>query len=141
MIVVDTSLALQWLLHEPDTERAEVLIGRDDLAAPDIILLEAANVLSKKVRQRQIGEQQAREGLLFLRSNISTLLPSDTFVDRAFDISVEISHPAYDCVFLACAERLSAQLATRDASFAKRASERGYAGIFAASASSDPERN
>jgi predicted nucleic acid-binding protein len=135
VIVVDTSVALQWLLVEPDAEKAEDLIARDDLAAPDIILLEAANVLSKKVRLQQIATEQAGEGLRFLRANIPTLLPSDTVVDRAFEISLEISHPVYDCMFLACAERLEARLLTRDAPFSRRADERGYGHLLAESGS------
>ncbi len=131
MIVVDTSIALQWLLPEPGAVEAEALIARTDLAAPHTILLEAANVLSKKVRLKQIGLDQAQEGLTFLRSRISTLLPGASVVDRAFEISLEISHPAYDCMFLATAEQLGAKLVTRDAPFAKRAMERGYGHMLA----------
>ncbi len=126
MIVVDTSIALEWLLPEAGAAEAELLINRDDLAAPDIILLEAANVLSKKVRLQQIGLEQAREGLKFLRANVPNLIPSESVVDRAFEISLELSHPAYDCMFLAAAEWLDARLVTRDAPFAKRVVERGY---------------
>jgi predicted nucleic acid-binding protein len=131
VIVVDTSVALQWLLLGADDQQAEALIAQDDLVAPDIILLEAANVLSKKVRLKQIELAQASEGLRFLRANIPTLVPCDTLVDRAFEISLEISHPAYDCMFLACAERLESKLVTRDALFQKRVSERGYGHLLA----------
>lgn len=131
MIVVDTSVALQWLLIESDAAQAETLIARDDVAAPDIILLEAANVLSKKVRLKEIERAQASEGLRFLRANIPTLVPGDAIVDRAFEISLEISHPAYDCMFLACAERLEAKLVTRDAPFCKRVDERGFGHLLA----------
>ena len=131
MIVVDTSVALQWLLMEPDAQQAEALIARDDLAAPDIILLEAANVLSKKRRLNQIELSQAAEGLRFLRANVPMMVPGDELVDRAFEISLEISHPAYDCMFLACAERLASRLVTRDSPFAKRVTQSGYGHLLA----------
>lgn len=50
MIAVDSSIALQWVLPESGTAAAVGLLGRPDLVAPDILLVESANVLAKKVR-------------------------------------------------------------------------------------------
>lgn len=130
MIVVDTSLALQWLLDEPQTPRAEALLEGEPLGAPDILLVEAANVLGKKVRQGEIGIEQAQEGLRFIRANVGRLVSSSELVARALTLAVELAHPVYDCVFLACAEHLGGRLATRDAPFARRMAQRGMGALL-----------
>ena len=85
--MVDSSIALQWVLPEPGASASDRFLEAPDTIAPDIILVEAANVLA-------------------------------------------ISHPVYDCVFLACAESVEGCLATRDEPFRRRASERGLGHLF-----------
>jgi predicted nucleic acid-binding protein len=131
VIAVDTSVVLQWVLLDPTDDDYSELIGQPDLAAPDVILVEAANVLTKKVRLGEIGEEQARDGLRFLRSVIPTQVDLTSLIDRSFELSIALSHPVYDCVFLACAERLSCRLATRDKLFARRVRDRGMGDLLA----------
>lgn len=132
MIVVNTSLALQWVLAEPDTDRASSLLTDvGALASSDVLFIETANVLGKKVRHSEIPMEQAREGLLFIRANVPTIVPGVDLVARALELSVAISHPVYDCIFLACAERLGCPLATRDRPFAKRLTEGGFGALLA----------
>lgn len=125
IVVVDTSIALQWVLPEAETARAEMLLTGHELVAPDVLLVEAANVLAKKVRAGQIPVIQATESIEFLTANVRRLVPVPALITRALEISIAISHPVYDCMYLACAERLGARVATRDAPFAKRVIERG----------------
>jgi predicted nucleic acid-binding protein len=126
VIVVDTSLALQWVLDEPDSDRAEALLRGQSLAAPDVLFVEAANVLGKKIRKSQIGLKQGVAGLDFIRSRVPQIVPSATLVERGMELSVELNHPVYDCIFLACAEQFGATLATRDAPFAMRVEQSPY---------------
>lgn len=124
MIIVDTSIAVQWFVAEPDAPAAELLLGRDDLAAPDIVLIETANVLRKKLRDGQIKLEQATASLGFLKASIPQLVPFTELLDRAFEMATELGHPVYDCTFLACAERVKGVLATRDTRLVNRASPR-----------------
>lgn len=121
MIVVDTSVAIPWLVAEDGAEFSEELLGRPDLAAPDILLLETANVLRKKLLAREIAEGQLLEGIEFVRSTVERLVPTIELVRRGAEIAVAASHPVYDCVFLACAERVGGVVATRDHVFVNRA--------------------
>ena len=114
----------------PDATAAESLIGRTDLMAPDVLLVEAANVLAKKVRSGQIPRAQADEGIKFLQVNVSQLVSSVPLLARAIDFSVAMSHPVYDCIFLACAEAASGQVATRDGRLAARAEKAGFANLI-----------
>lgn len=47
-------------------------------------------------------------------------------IPRALELAIALSHPIYDCVFLACAEVLGGKLPTRDAPFTKRMRERSF---------------
>jgi predicted nucleic acid-binding protein len=125
VIVVDTSIALQWVLSEPEAVRTEVYLGNPEVIAPDVLLVEVANVLAKKVRAGDLAVAESLEAPAIVRGGVARLIPTVSVVSRALEISVKISHPVYDCVFLACAEQVKGQLATRDAPFIKRVTERG----------------
>jgi predicted nucleic acid-binding protein len=112
MKVVDTSVALKWYVSETDSEIADRLIGIG-LIAPDLILAEMGNALWKKVRKAELSPLQARSALNGLGAVVS-LLPAAHFTPRAFEMSLELGHPIYDCFFLAAAEEYSSTVITAD---------------------------
>ena len=126
MIVVDSSVALQWVLPEEGASIAERLMGRPDLVAPDILLIESANVLAKKVRAGDANMAGAYAGLKLISDTVPVLDVTVDLLEDAIRLSVELVHPLYDCCFLACALRRNAQLATRDRRLASRMSEAGF---------------
>lgn len=123
-IVIDSSIALQWVLPEPGVEAALRYVGVEGVTSPDILLVETANVLAKKVRANNITAEQAITSLAVVKDAVR-LVRSEPLISRALELSIALSHPVYDCVFLACAEQLGGKLATRDAPFIKRVVERG----------------
>lgn len=125
-IVIDSSIALQWVLPEQGSEHAFRYVRAENAISPDILLVETANVLAKKVRASDMDGEAAVRALGMVRAAIVRLVSSEPLVPRALALSVALSHPVYDCVFLACAEQTGGQLATRDAPFAKRVAERGF---------------
>lgn len=126
MIVVDSSVVLQWILVSPDLTVSDDLLESGDIGAPDILYIEVANVLAKKVRLKEIPPEQAMAGLALLTARFPNPDPSMPLVRQALDLSVEISHPVYDCVFLAYALSLDSYVVSRDKPFAARATQRGY---------------
>jgi hypothetical protein len=127
VIIVDTSLALQWVLPEEDSRRADGYLQRKlMIVSPDVLMVEVANVLAKKVRADNLIIEEAHEALSIVRSSVSQLMPTEPLVRRAMELSANLSHPVYDCVFLACAEAQGGLLATRDAPFVRRVTERGF---------------
>ena len=118
-LVVDSSVVLKWVVAEPESDRAQALIGLP-LVAPDIVRAELANALWKKVRiRRELSEEQARRGLSSASAPLR-LVPSAPLADRALALGLAFSHPVYDCFFLALADELDVSLITADRGFLQR---------------------
>ena len=123
-LVVDASVAVKWLFAEPHSREARQLLGpRIVLHAPDFILTEVANVIWKKARRKEIPSAQPYIEELANIPDAVVLQPSADLVVRATDLAVQIDHPVYDCVYLACTEAESAPLVTADERLARRARE------------------
>lgn len=115
-LVVDASVAVKWLVDEPDHLAARTLLERSEqLHAPDFVFVETANVLWKKVLRCELTAQQAVEGVNSLPRLFETVIPSTLLVARALRIAIEMAHPVYDCLYLACCEHVDADLVTTDA--------------------------
>lgn len=112
MRVIDTSVVLKWYVDEEDSSRADTLVGTG-LVAPDLILAELGNALWKKLRRAEVSVEQARAAIAGLGVTVS-LLPTLPFAPRAFDISVALNHPVYDCFFIATAEEYESTVVTAD---------------------------
>src|SRR4051794_6406275 len=80
---------------EQDSEKALDIVSRS-LIAPDLFQAEIGNVLTKKVRGREMAAAQARRGFDLILSRVS-LLPSRPFGRAAFDHSLILKHSIYDC--------------------------------------------
>lgn len=122
--VLDSSVALKWVLAEADSGKAIRL--RDDyrngihqLLAPDIFPSEIANGLASAERQRRIG---AGEAAIFLNDVLSAapvLYPSLPLLTRAIEIAISSKKAVYDCIYLALAEAEGCELVTADDQFAR----------------------
>ena len=124
-LVVDASVAVKWLVVEPHSQDArELLAPRIVLHAPDFILTEVANVIWKKARRKEIPSPQPYIGELANLTDAVALQPSTELVIKAAALAVQIDHPVYDCVYLACGEASAAPLVTADERLAHRVRER-----------------
>lgn len=113
--VVDASVAAKWLFTEEHSQVARQLLApRIVLHAPDFLLIEAANVIWKKLRRKEIPDARPYLEELAHMSDAVVLRPSSELVQRAAALSLRLNHPVYDCVYLACAETEAAPLVTAD---------------------------
>jgi len=114
-LVVDASVAAQWLLPEANTHEAlQVLRLYPRLAAPDLIYPEVANALWKRVQR---GEITAQQGEYLLNAFFSIPLqshPSSALVHGAWQIAVDFGITIYDALYVALAELIQAPLVTAD---------------------------
>lgn len=122
-IVIDASVALKWVFDEPGTDAALALRG-EQLIAPVIWLAEAANALWRHVR---LGEATAAEALARMaelaEAPVATL-SIEPHVARALALATELSHPVYDCLYLALALNYDTQVITDDRRFAAAVADR-----------------
>ena len=127
-LIVDASIAVKWLFTEEGTvESRQLLTHRFVLYAPDFILTEVANVIWKKARRKEIADAQPYLEELGRLSDVVVLRPAADLVAHASAIALEIGHPVYDCLYLACAEVEEAPLVTADGKL--RNAARGYPGV------------
>ncbi len=124
-IVVDASVAVKWVATEAGTDAAlDLLDDKIFRIAPDFLLIEAANVLWMKVRRGELPREQADPSLDFIRSAIRRFVPTESLIYRAFALSLDFDHPAYDCIYLACCEHENADLVTADRRLIKKLEQR-----------------
>lgn len=117
-LVVDASVALKWVLVEPDSERARTVLYHR-LVAPDWWRVEAANGLWKALHQGEVDLAEAREGLAQLAdAPVETEASTDLLAD-AMTLADRLRHPVYDCLYLALAIRRGIRMITADGRFIK----------------------
>ena len=113
-LVVDASVAVKWLITEEWTEESRRLLAASiDRHAPDLILAETTNVLWKKARRGEIDPHAHFREAANLPDVLVLRRSQELFV-RASTIALELDHPVYDCIYLACAEAEGVPLVTAD---------------------------
>src|SRR5262245_3866807 len=122
--VLDSNVALKWVLSEADSARAirlrdEYRNGINELLAPDIFPSEIANGLASAERQKRI---QTGEAAIFLNDILSAapvLHTSAPLLIRAMETAIPTKQAVYDCIYLALAEAEGCELVTADDQFAR----------------------
>lgn len=111
--IIDASVAVKWVVEESGSDRARGL-SQARLEAPDLLPVECANILWKKVRLGDLRQQEAARRLdLLLRAPV-VLAGSRDLLEAALELAFELKHPVYDCVYLALALRRAIPLVTAD---------------------------
>lgn len=126
--VLDASAWLRLFLSDgtmpAGLEAAAVQVDRGAaaFAAPELILVEAAQALHRKC-QRGFLTPKERDALwVDMRRTPIDLLPLHEHVDRALALAVAHRLTVYDALYLAIAEHLGAPLLTADADLTRAAS-------------------
>jgi len=112
-LVIDASVAVKWVVAEPDSDRTELLLDHR-LVAPDLLFAECANVLWKKVRRGELTQAEADIAAQTLEAADLAVVPTRGYVAIATSMAVELDHPAYDAVYLAVAEAANLRVVTAD---------------------------
>ena len=126
MIIVDASVAVQWVAEEDTSALSDELLSREDLAAPELMQIEVANALRRKVWVGDMSLDHAKAGLQFIREKVEVLRVPPELLDRALEMSHVMYHPIYDCIYLALAEAHHAPVVTYDRDFISGATLHGF---------------
>jgi predicted nucleic acid-binding protein len=113
-LVVDASVAAKWFIDEAGRSQALQLLDMSDRQALDLLIVEVANVVWKKVRRGEVSNTQARYICASLAHCFDVLHTAEALIESAIALAVRLGHPVYDCIYLACAERAGAPLVTAD---------------------------
>jgi predicted nucleic acid-binding protein len=114
-LVVDASVAAQWVLPEAQSEQARALqLTGQPLIAPDLVYAEIGNAVWKRAITGEISPANAVEALATAAGLFHELVPMAKFSARATQLAIELRHPIYDCFYLALAERERAPLISAD---------------------------
>lgn len=111
--VIDASVAIKWVVDEALSDRALALSGTR-LVAPDLLLVECANILWKKARRGELSDAEAEAGAALLEAAEIELLSARGMIECVVTFARRLDHPAYDCCYLAVAEATELPLVTAD---------------------------
>jgi predicted nucleic acid-binding protein len=118
--VSDASVAVKWVLKEPDSPKAirirnDYNAGLHDLIAPDVLPTEVAHALAKAERRKLIPVGTGIVGLADVLKSLPRLYPSlPNLLPRAFAIAAHFRIGVYDCLYVALAEREGCEFVTAD---------------------------
>lgn len=126
MMVLDANVAVKTYLEEPGAESAtELLTEPAKLLAPELIRLEVAGALCRRVRKGELeageAEQRCQHWLAELDKGLFTLTPDRELLPEAVALATKLKHALHDCLYLAVAIRSHAPLVTADRTFYERA--------------------
>lgn len=121
-VVVDSNIALKWVLDEQDSPAALALLAewtrtRITIIAPALLAYEATNILFQNVRKNKITFDTASNGLKrVILAGIEFDFPYDYRLSlRAIELANKYNlTAAYDPHYLALAEREGCELWTAD---------------------------
>ena len=119
-LVIDASIAVKWVVEEEGTPEALTLRRRARLIAPELLVAECANILWKKVQRDELSNNEAFLAAQLLEAADIEFLPTRSLLEAATRTAIELSHPAYDCLYLALAVQRDCRFVTADDHFLRK---------------------
>lgn len=117
-VVVDASLLVAALTDSgSDGLWAEEIVALDGLVAPQLVLVEATNILRRIERSRELSSPEAAMARQDLMRLAIDLLPFEPFADRVWTLRRTVT--SYDAWYVAIAEAIDLPLATLDLRLAR----------------------
>lgn len=118
IVVVDSSVVIKWYVNENHTVEAEQLIdGRFELNAPELLLAEVGNIVWKKLRNDDIDEQLANFTIESIARQKIYLHSHKELFKSAYERAIETRTSVYDWIYLSLALSLSCPFITADRKF------------------------
>jgi predicted nucleic acid-binding protein len=138
-IVIDASVMVALYVEEPLSDAARSTLVRlrkegADLHAPDLLLIECANALWKRVRRDELDRDSAMTaiGELSKLEDLELHPLDERLVPPALSLAIAHSLTAYDAAYAALAVQLGGVVVSGDQRFVKRATEHGLPVVAAA---------
>ena len=118
MLIVDSSVVVKWFVDEIlHAEARHIYKYQQDILAPEFVFVEVANVVWKKVQREEIEADQAYKIIDLVFEALPGFIHSPDILSEATKLAVELAHPVYDCLYLACVNGPHDTLVTADKRF------------------------
>ena len=115
VLIVDASVAAKWFVEEEYGEAAlSVLDEKNQLHAPDFLLLEMDSIVCKWVRRGVVSPAEGTEVRDAFRQYPVRHHPFISFLDSAFAIANQTGQSVYDSLYVALAALLNGRMVTAD---------------------------
>lgn len=112
-VVIDASVAFAGAVRGGrDSQWAREILNRDDLIAPELLLVEVASVARKAVNRGALPAAYAKTLVEGLGGMLSALIPHSPLMPRIWQLRENLT--SYDAAYVALAEALDVPLATLD---------------------------
>jgi predicted nucleic acid-binding protein len=119
-VVVDSSVVVKWFVDEPERSAAlDLLRAEQPLVAPDLLLIEVAHTLRRKVGEGRLPGPAATAALTEVMDGPVELVPTAPLSLRAMRLADRAGGSVYDACFVALAEERGAPLVTADERLAR----------------------
>ncbi len=117
--VLDASVAVKWVLPEPDSDSALLIeagyrAGAHELIAPDLLYAEIAHVLTKAERRKLLLPGQAANRLTQLLVYPVELHSHFPMLPLAVALASQARIGVYDCLYVALAEQQLCEVVSAD---------------------------
>jgi predicted nucleic acid-binding protein len=118
-LVVDSCVAIKWLVNEPGSGAAGRLLHRylderTELLAPDSIESEIGNSLWKRFHRGLMTADEAQQAFARFRALQITTIACGRLLDDAMRLAIEHRRSFYDCLFLALSLQENCPFVTAD---------------------------
>ena len=127
--VLDASVLAALYVEDDRTEESEAALARigddADLHAPDLVVLEVANVLWKRVRRGELRADDAMRAIGDLTASAIRLHPIAIVAPQALSLALVHGFTAYDASYVAVATRVGGIVVTNDGGMRQRGIEAG----------------
>ena len=122
--VIDASIAIKWVVAEPFSDRANMLLAHTTLCAPAHWQSEAVNALWGLVYRREISAEDAKDRASSLIDAPVAAVPLSGLLDRSLELSIEMRITVYDSLYVALAEARGLPLISSDRELMRRMAAR-----------------
>lgn len=126
-LVVDSSVAVKWVIAEAGATEAIAIYQRFELLAPDLLMSECANVLWKKVGRGEISAEEASLAARVLEQADIELVSARSLLEASVRLATALAHPAYDCAYIALAIERQCRFTTADLRLVEAVNRSGQA--------------
>lgn len=120
-VIVDASFIFPLLAKEENSDKVSAALAQlDEIIDLDFTLIEISNALTSSVCRKRISAQFANEAQFQFRALAQNTILTQQFLQEAFELTLQINHPVYHCLYAIVARENNATPVTCDARFAAK---------------------